>query len=59
MNLIQKELELAKLEMFDPIAGANKELVELSRRNVAKVEAIIRNDSAYIKSSEAAARESK
>lgn len=40
MNLIEKELELAKeTEMFVLIPGT--ELVELSRRNVAKVEAII------------------
>lgn len=51
MNLIEKELELAKeTEMFVLIPGT--ELVELSRRNVAKVEAIIQNDSSYIKSSD-------
>ena len=50
MNLIQEELKLAKSEMFDPIPGTG--LVELSKKNVAKVEAIIQNDSAYIKSSD-------
>ena len=51
MNLIEKELELAKeTEMFGLIPGTK--LVELSRRNVAKVEAIIQNDSSYIKSSD-------
>lgn len=52
MNLIQKELEQAKSEMFDLISGANEKLVELSRGNVAKVEAVIQNDSAYIRSSD-------
>ena len=51
MNLIQEELKDAMSEMFDPVSGTNGKLVELSRGNVAKVEAIIRNDSAYIKSS--------
>lgn len=50
MNLIQEELELAKSQMFDLIPGTG--LVELSKKNVAKVEAIIQNDSAYIKSSD-------
>lgn len=50
MNLIQEELELAKSEMFDLIPGTG--LVKLSQKNVAKVEAIIQNDSAYIKSSD-------
>lgn len=55
MNLIQEELKQAlEKEMFDLISGSREEpeLVELSRRNVAKVEAIIQNDSAYIKSSD-------
>ena len=50
MNLIQEELKQVETEMFDLIPETK--LVELSRRNIAKVEAIIRNDSAYIKSSD-------
>ena len=49
MSLIQEELRMAKSHMFDPIPET--ELVELSLKNVAKVEAMIQNDSAYLKSS--------
>ena len=51
MNAIQKELELAKAKMIKEIDFNGKKLVRLTRDNVAIVEAMIRNDSAYIHSS--------
>lgn len=51
MNAIQKELELAKAKMIEEIDFNGKKLVRLTRDNVAIVEAMIRNDSAYIHSS--------
>lgn len=51
MNAIQKELELAKAKMIEEIDFNGKKLVRLTRDNVAIVEAMIRNDSAYILSS--------
>ena len=50
MNLIQTELNNAKKKMLDTIPGT--ELVLLSPDNVAIVEAMIQNDSAYLKSSD-------
>ena len=50
MNLIQKELEKAQSKMLKTIPEA--ELVVLSQDNVAIVEAMIQNDSAYLKSSD-------
>ena len=48
VNKIHKELKLAKEKTFKLIKGTN--LVKLSIENVAIVEAMIQNDSAYIKS---------
>ena len=50
MNLIQIELNNAKAKMLSTIPGT--ELVLLSPGNVAIVEAMIQNDSAYLKSSD-------
>lgn len=50
-NIIQQELELAKEKMFEEIIYNGKTLVKLTRDNVAIVESMIRNDSAYIMSS--------
>ena len=50
MNLIQKELEKSKEKMLTIIPGT--ELVSLSPDNVAIVEAMIQNDSAYLKTSD-------
>lgn len=50
MNLIQTELNNAKKKMLETIPGT--ELVMLSPNNVAIVEAMIQNDSAYLKSSD-------
>ncbi len=49
MNQIQKELKLSKEKLLKPISDVPG-LVELSIGNVAIVEAMIQNDSAYIKS---------
>ncbi len=53
MNLIQTELNNAKLKMVAIIPGTG--LVALSPDNVAIVEAMIQNDSAYLKSSDKSA----
>ena len=50
-TLIQREFEASRRHEFRPMRGYPK-LVELSPENVAKAEANIRNDSAYIKSSD-------
>jgi len=50
VNLIQEELKKAEEKKLKLIPGA--ELVELSSENVAIVEAMIQNDSAYLKSSD-------
>ena len=47
-NIIQKELRIAKTKMFEEVTYNNKKLVKLTTDNVAIVEAMIRNDSAYI-----------
>lgn len=58
-NIIEKELDKAKNKMIKTIVVTiekntkneeEKEIVTLTRDNVAIVEAMIRNDSAYIKS---------
>ena len=54
-NTIQKELELAKSKMIEEIAFQEKTLAKLTRDNVAIVEAMIRNDSAYIHSTDVSA----
>ncbi len=51
-NTIQKELELAKSKMIEEVSHKGKPLAKLTRENVAIVEAMIRNDSAYIRSSD-------
>ncbi len=50
MNLIQQELEKSKGKMLSTIPGTD--LVSLSQNNVAIVEAMIQNDSAYLKTSD-------
>ncbi|MBR6150213.1 MAG: hypothetical protein IKQ25_02935 [Lachnospiraceae bacterium] len=50
INTIQAEWSLAQEKMIATITVAGKELVVLSRDNVAKVEAMIRNDSSYLQS---------
>lgn len=49
-NTISQELELAKTKMIEEISFQGKTLAKLTRDNVAIVEAMIRNDSAYIHS---------
>lgn len=49
-NQIEKELKLANQKLLKPIKGTS--LVELSLDNVAIVEAMIQNDSAYLKSAD-------
>lgn len=51
-NIIQKELELARSKMIEEVSFRGKTLAKLSRDNVAIVEAMIRNDSAYIRSTD-------
>ncbi len=50
MNLIEEEYEESKQFEFELIEGTD--LVKLNRRNVALVEAMIRNDSAYLKAAD-------
>lgn len=49
-NTIQEELDLAKSKMIEEVVFQQKTLAKLTRDNVAIVEAMIRNDSAYIHS---------
>lgn len=51
-NTIQKELALAKSKMIEEVFFHGKPLAKLTRDNVAIVEAMIRNDSAYIHSTD-------
>lgn len=51
-NIIQDELDLAKSKMIEEITFQGKTLAKLTRDNVAIVEAMIRNDSAYIHSTD-------
>ena len=51
-NTIQNELELAKSKMIEEVTFKGKSLAKLTRDNVAIVEAMIRNDSAYIRSTD-------
>lgn len=51
-NTIQKELVLAKSKMIEEVVFQGKTLAKLTRDNVAIVEAMIRNDSAYIHSTD-------
>lgn len=51
-NTIHKELELAKSKMIEEVIFQEKTLARLTRDNVAIVEAMIRNDSAYIRSTD-------
>lgn len=54
-NTIQKELELANSKMIDEVVFKDKTLAKLTRDNVAIVEAMIRNDSAYRQSTKVSA----
>ena len=54
-NTIQDELELAKSKMIGEIVFQGNTLAKLTRDNVAIVEAMIRNDSAYIHSTDVSA----
>ena len=54
-NTIQNELELAKSKMIEEVDFKGKPLAKLTRDNVAIVEAMIRNDSAYIRSTDVSA----
>ena len=56
MNTIQNELELAKCKMIKTVKYKNMELAELTRENIAIVEAMICNDSAYSRSSDVNAK---
>ena len=51
-NTIQEELALAKSKMIEEVIFRGKTLAKLTRDNVAIVEAMIRNDSAYIHSTD-------
>jgi hypothetical protein len=51
-NTIQKELVLAKSKMIEEVVCLGKTLAKLTRDSVAIVEAMIRNDSAYIHSTD-------
>ncbi len=51
-NTIQDELKLAKTKMIEEVTFQGKTLARLTRDNVAIVEAMIRNDSAYIHSTD-------
>ena len=51
-NTIQEELALAKSKMIEEVVFQGKTLAKLTRDNVAIVEAMIRNDSAYIRSTD-------
>ena len=51
-NTIQEELALAKSKMIEEVIFQGKPLAKLTRDNVAIVEAMIRNDSAYIHSTD-------
>lgn len=52
MNVIQEELAAAKNKMIEEVEYNGHSLAKLTRDNVAIVEAMIRNDSAYIRSSD-------
>ena len=54
-NTIKNELELAKSKMIEEVTFQGKTLAKLTRDNVAIVEAMIRNDSAYIHSTDVSA----
>ena len=54
-NTIQDELELAKSKMIEEVTFQGKTLAKLTRDNVAIFEAMIRNDSAYIHSTDVSA----
>ena len=54
-NTIQLELKLAKSMMIEEFTFRNHKMAKLTRENVAKAEAMIHNDSAYIRSSDISA----
>ena len=51
-NLISKEYEQSKLYMLETWNHEGRDIVALTPKNVAKVEAMIRNDSRYLKASQ-------
>lgn len=51
-NIIQKELNLAKEKMIEEVCYKGKLIAKLTSNNVAIVEAMLRNDSTYIKSTD-------
>ena len=51
-NTIQEELKLAKTKMIEEVVSQGNTLAKLTRDNVAIVEAMISNDSAYIHSTD-------
>lgn len=51
-NIIQKELNLAKEKMIEEVCCNGKLIAKLTSDNVALVEAMLRNDSVYIKSTD-------
>ena len=55
-NTILEELSLAKEKMIEEVVFQGKTLAKLTRNNVAIVEAMIRNDSAYIRSTDVSAK---
>lgn len=55
-NTIEDELEFAKSKMIEEIIFRDKTLAKLTRENVAIVEAMLRNDSAYLHSSDITAK---
>lgn len=56
MNTIQKEQEIAKSKMIEEISFNGYSLAKITRDNVAIVEAMIRNDSAYIRTTDVSAK---
>ncbi len=52
MNIINEELEISKKYMLEEIEFKGNKLVRLTRDNVARVEAMIRNDSDYLKTTD-------
>lgn len=51
-NIINKELNLAQEKMIEKVCYNGKTIAKLTTNNVAIVEAMIRNDSAYLKSTD-------
>lgn len=58
MGLIQEELKMSETKVFETEKYANKEIVKITKDNVAIAEAMIRNDSDYIVMYDTKAKES-